>query len=74
MAAIMRACEVSTAVSRTEQPQALNLTPEQKENIERTWKMVEEESGLLEAGILLFKQYSKTNSLGCAFCVSHYFV
>ncbi len=49
--------DVSTAVSRTQQPKAL-LTPKQREDIERTWKAVEDhpDIGLLNAGILLFKK------------------
>lgn len=57
MAALLSTPEMPTAVSRAKQPQALAITPEQKEHIERTWKLVEgEDSGLLDAGILLFKQ------------------
>lgn len=44
---------MSTAVAREQQP--LALTTQQKEGIERTWKMVED-SGLMDAGIELFKQ------------------
>ena len=54
-AAILSTCEISTtAVSRGQHPRA--LTAQQKEDIERTWKLVEE-GGLLDAGIELFKKY-----------------
>lgn len=58
MATVLSTCDVSTDVSRGKQPQALAITPQQKEAIERTWKMVEEssETGLLDAGIELFKK------------------
>lgn len=73
MAALLSTCEVSTAVSRGKQPQALAVTPQQKENIERTWKMVEgQESGLLDAGIILFKKWSL--NIFCAFFNQHFYL
>lgn len=56
MAALLTTCDVSTEVSRGKQPVAPALTAQQKENIEKTWKVVEEDFGLLDAGIVLFKQ------------------
>ncbi len=42
----------STAMSRDKQPVA--LTDKQKGLIEKTWKIVEEDVGLLKGGIILF--------------------
>ena len=53
-AAVMPTCDMPTSVARDQQPMA--LTESQKTIIEQTWKVVEDEIGLLEAGILLFKQ------------------
>ena len=50
-AAILTTCDVPTSVERDQQPLALSV--QQKEDIERTWKLVEE-VGLVEAGVLLF--------------------
>ncbi len=44
--------ESSTTVSREYQP--LALTEKQKGLIEKTWKVVEEDIGMLKGGILLF--------------------
>lgn len=52
-AAVLSTSEVSTAISRGQHPQA--LTDRQREDIEKTWKLVEGEGyGLLQAGIQLF--------------------
>lgn len=54
-AVILNTCELSTAAPRGQQPQA--ITPQQIKAVERTWKMVEgTESGLMDVGIVLFKQ------------------
>ncbi len=53
-AVLLSTCDISTAVSRGPQPQAITL--QQIADIERTWKIVEEDIGLLEAGIELFKK------------------
>ena len=53
-AVLLNTRELSTGVSRGQQPQAM-LTTLQIRDVERTWKLVEG-SGLLEAGITLFKK------------------
>ena len=53
-AAVMPTCDLPTSVAREQQPMA--LTEGQKTVIEQTWKVVEDEIGLLDAGILLFKK------------------
>lgn len=55
-AAILNTRELSTGVSRGQQPQAM-MTAIQIQDVERTWKMVEEaQEGLMGAGITLFKK------------------
>lgn len=54
---MMSTCEISTAVNRGQQPQA--ITPKQVELVEKTWKVVEDSVGLLNAGIELFKKIFK---------------
>lgn len=53
-AAVMPTMDLTTSVAREQQPMA--LTESQKSIIEQTWKVVEDEIGLLKAGILLFKK------------------
>ena len=53
-ATVMPTCDLPTTVAREQQPMA--LTEKQKTIIEQTWKTVEDEIGLLKAGILLFKK------------------
>lgn len=50
----MPTCDLPTAMAREQQPRALTET--QKTLIEQTWKVVEDEIGLLKAGIILFKK------------------
>lgn len=72
-AALLSTCEVPTATPRGPQPQA--ITPQQIADVTRTWKMVEEELGLLEAGIELFKKYEKRTKPCChhsCHCVSFF--
>ena len=49
-------CDLPTAIAREQQPRALSES--QKTLIEQTWKVVEDEIGLLKAGIILFKKYA----------------
>jgi hypothetical protein len=51
----MPTCDLPTAIAREQQPRAA-LTETQKELVEQTWKVVEDEIGLLKAGIILFKK------------------
>ena len=51
-ATVMPTCDLPTSVAREQQPMALSES--QKTIIEQTWKMVEEEIGLLNAGVVLF--------------------
>lgn len=50
--AISTICETSTAVNRVSHP--LALTDRQRDLIEKTWKTVEEDVGLLKGGVILF--------------------
>lgn len=50
----MPTCDLPTAMAREQQPRALTET--QKTLVEQTWKVVEDEIGLLKAGIILFKK------------------
>ena len=46
--------DLATTIAREQQPRALTET--QKTLVEQTWKIVEDEIGLLKAGIILFKK------------------
>jgi hypothetical protein len=53
-AALMSTSDVQTTTPRGAQPQA--ITPKHILDVERTWKVVEDDIGLLPAGIELFKR------------------
>lgn len=61
----MPSSELPTTVAREQQPMA--LTDTQKTLIEQSWKVVEEEVGLQEAGILLFKRLAADHPSGTNF-------